>query len=47
MDLPECIRYKYTYAMVRSLLKRGGFELEHTWKDRRKWFALHLARVTA
>lgn len=39
--------YKYTHAMVRSLLKAGGFELEHTWTDRRNWFALHLARVTA
>ena len=39
--------YKYTHAMVRSLLQDGGFELEHTWTDRRKWFALHLARVTA
>ena len=33
-------------AMVRSLLQDGGFEPEHTWTDRRKWFALHLARVT-
>lgn len=39
--------YKYTHAMVRSLLQDGGFELEHTWTDRREWFALHLARVTA
>ena len=32
--------------LVRSLLQDGGFELELTWTDRRKWFALHLARVT-
>jgi hypothetical protein len=28
------------------LLQDGGFELKHTWTDWRKWFALHLARIT-
>ena len=37
--------YKYTPAMVHSILQKGGFELECTWTDRRGWFALHLARA--
>lgn len=37
--------YKYTLSMVRDLLEPPGFELDRTWFDERKWFALHLARV--
>lgn len=37
--------YKYTMPMVSELLTDAGFSLEQTWFDRRKWFALHLARV--
>lgn len=37
--------YKFLPEMVRSILQKGGFELERTWTDRRDWFALHLARA--
>jgi dimethylhistidine N-methyltransferase len=37
--------YKYTEAMVTTMLKRGGFARERTWKDPRGWFADHLARA--
>jgi L-histidine Nalpha-methyltransferase len=37
--------YKYTLSMVREMLEPSGFELDRTWFDPRKWFALHLARV--
>ena len=37
--------YKYTMPMVREMLEKAGFKLERTWFDKRKWFALHLARV--
>jgi L-histidine Nalpha-methyltransferase len=37
--------YKYTLASVREMLRASGFFLEKSWLDRRKWFALHLARV--
>jgi L-histidine N-alpha-methyltransferase len=37
--------YKYTDAMIESILRESGFMLEHTWCDRRKWFGVHLARV--
>jgi len=37
--------YKYTLSMVREMLEPSGFELDRTWFDDRKWFALHLARV--
>ena len=37
--------YKYTLPMVRKMLSRGGFTLSRTWMDRRRWFALHLARA--
>jgi L-histidine N-alpha-methyltransferase len=36
--------YKYTPAMVRWMLERGGFRLERTWTDPLGWFAVHLAR---
>ena len=37
--------YKYTDDMIESILRDGGFTLEHTWCDRKKWFGVHLARV--
>jgi L-histidine Nalpha-methyltransferase len=37
--------YKYTIPMVDEMLRSSGFSLEKTWFDRKKWFALHLARV--
>jgi dimethylhistidine N-methyltransferase len=37
--------YKYTDAMIDSILRESGFILEHTWSDRKKWFGVHLARV--
>jgi L-histidine N-alpha-methyltransferase len=37
--------YKYTQPAVDAILTDGGFHREHTWTDRRGWFALHLARV--
>lgn len=37
--------YKYTDAMIESILHESGFALEHTWCDRKKWFGVHLARV--
>ncbi len=37
--------YKYTVPMVRDLLEQSGFALDQTWMDKRKWFALHMARV--
>jgi dimethylhistidine N-methyltransferase len=37
--------YKYTMAMVESILRESRFRLEHTWSDRQKWFGVHLARV--
>ena len=37
--------YKYTDAMIESILRESGFNLEHTWCDRKRWFGVHLARV--
>lgn len=37
--------YKYTVPGVRQMLAAGGFDVEHTWTDRRGWFAVHLARL--
>ena len=37
--------YKYTAAMIESILRESGFKLEHSWQDRQKWFGVHLARV--
>ncbi|HKD84251.1 MAG TPA: L-histidine N(alpha)-methyltransferase [Terriglobales bacterium] len=37
--------YKYTDAMIESILRESGFTLEHSWSDRKKWFGVHLARV--
>jgi len=37
--------YKYTMPMVNAMLNSAGFTLGQTWFDKKKWFALHLARV--
>jgi len=37
--------YKFTGPMVRQLLTSAGFRLQHSWRDPRRWFAVHLARV--
>lgn len=37
--------YKYTAPMLRSILREGGFDLERTWTDERRWFSVCLARV--
>jgi len=37
--------YKYTVAMVATMLANAGFALEKTWTDEKGWFADHLARV--
>jgi L-histidine Nalpha-methyltransferase len=37
--------YKYTDAMIESILRESGFTLEQSWCDRKKWFGVHLARV--
>jgi dimethylhistidine N-methyltransferase len=37
--------YKYTEAMIESILRESGFALEQSWSDRKKWFGVHLARV--
>ncbi|MBZ5569728.1 MAG: L-histidine N(alpha)-methyltransferase [Acidobacteriia bacterium] len=36
--------YKFTPTMVESVLQNGRFVRECTWMDRRRWFAVHLAR---
>lgn len=45
----ECIHtensYKFTQAVVDSILGLAGFVHEKTWTDAKGWFALHLARV--
>jgi L-histidine N-alpha-methyltransferase len=37
--------YKYTDDMIESILRESGFTLEHSWRDRKKWFGVHLARA--
>ena len=37
--------YKYTIASVEAILREADFRREQTWKDKRGWFAVHLARV--
>jgi dimethylhistidine N-methyltransferase len=37
--------YKYSDAMVRSMLRQAGFAVEQVWKDKRGWFSDYLARV--
>jgi dimethylhistidine N-methyltransferase len=37
--------YKYTDAMIESILQDSGFTRERSWCDRKQWFGVHLARV--
>jgi L-histidine Nalpha-methyltransferase len=37
--------YKYTDAMIETILRESDFTLEQSWCDRKKWFGVHLARV--
>ncbi|MFB3813304.1 MAG: L-histidine N(alpha)-methyltransferase [Terriglobales bacterium] len=37
--------YKYTPAVLASMLREGGWSSEHTWTDGRRWFAETLARA--
>lgn len=37
--------YKFTPERVESVLGDGGFVLEKTWMDEKRWFGVHLARV--
>jgi dimethylhistidine N-methyltransferase len=37
--------YKYTDAMIESILRESGFQREQTWTDPKHWFGVHLARV--
>ncbi len=37
--------YKYTPALLCAMLQAGGFRLEQTWTDPRRWFAETLARA--
>ncbi|HYE25598.1 MAG TPA: L-histidine N(alpha)-methyltransferase [Clostridia bacterium] len=37
--------YKFTPAMIDSIARNGGFQVEQTWADRRGWFSVHLLRA--
>lgn len=37
--------YKFAPELLRRVLSDGGFVLEKSWMDQRKWFGVHLARV--
>lgn len=37
--------YKYTSDSIRLLLEDAGFEVEQTWTDARRWYAVTLARA--
>jgi len=37
--------YKYTSDSIRLLLEDAGFEVEQTWTDARRWYAVTLART--
>jgi uncharacterized SAM-dependent methyltransferase len=34
--------YKYTLERLEDLLRYGGFQVEHTWTDPDRWFAVSL-----
>jgi dimethylhistidine N-methyltransferase len=36
--------YKFTFPVLKKLAARGGFEIEKTWMDQRKWFSLNLLK---
>src|SRR5262249_40700565 len=37
--------YKFTDTSIRCLLRDGGFEVEQTWTDERRWYSVTLARA--
>lgn len=37
--------YKFTMPMIESIAANGGFKLERTWNDSKRWFTVHLLRV--
>ena len=37
--------YKFTPGMLSEILSQGGFVLEKSWADDKRWFGVHLARV--
>ena len=37
--------YKYTPRSIAAVLRQGGFRLERTWTDTKKWFSTVLARA--
>jgi L-histidine Nalpha-methyltransferase len=37
--------YKFTDETIRVLIEDAGFDVEQTWTDERKWYAVTLARI--
>ena len=37
--------YKFTMPMLEAIAKNGGFQIERSWADARKWFTVHLLRA--
>lgn len=37
--------YKFTMPMIEAMVENGGFVLEQTWSDPKRWFTVHLLRV--
>ncbi len=37
--------YKFTPSMIQAMAKNGGFEIEQSWSDERKWFTVTLLRA--
>jgi dimethylhistidine N-methyltransferase len=37
--------YKFTHETIRVLIEDAGFEVEQTWTDERRWYAVTLARI--
>jgi len=37
--------YKYTVERLENMMRSGGFEVEHTWTDPQRWFAVSLGVI--
>ena len=37
--------YKFTMPMIEAIAGNGGFTIEHTWTDPKRWFTVHLLRA--
>jgi L-histidine Nalpha-methyltransferase len=37
--------YKFTHETIRVLIEDAGFEVEQTWTDERRWYAITLAHI--